>query len=80
VDDYVTYKLVISPISFSTQTIIETPEKSADFVIPYGRRDFSVAVDVFAVNQQEIVSERNYTATVILWPGLPPEDSNTNKG
>lgn len=84
-DGLVTYKLSILTIIVTRryllekQTVdIETPETFADFVIPYSDRDYYV--DVFAVNKQKIVSERNFTATLILRPGLPPADTDSNKG
>jgi hypothetical protein len=84
-DGFVTYKLSILTVFVTRRNVIEkrtvvieTPETFADFVIPYSDRDYRV--DVFAVNKQKIVSERNFTATLILRPGLPPADTDSNKG
>lgn len=83
-DYYVTYKLTIVQVYVTATNIIgkrtiviETSDTFADVVIPYGKAYYA---EVFAVNELEFVSERNFTAVIELLPGMPPKDKNTNKG
>jgi hypothetical protein len=61
----------------SQTIVIQTSNTFAEFIIPYGN-DYHA--HVFAVNEQEIVSAFNFTAILVLQPGLPPESSIKGRG